>query len=75
MGEFMHKLREIAALLMVAACLYSQEALTNDSVLKLAKAGMGEDVILGMVNTQPGKYSTDTESVIALKQSRAPVRD
>jgi hypothetical protein len=30
---------------------------------------MSEDVIVGMVNGQLGKYSTDTDSVIALKQA------
>ena len=34
-------------------------------VLKLVKAGMTEDVVLGMVNTQPGQYSLATEDVIA----------
>jgi hypothetical protein len=44
------------------------EALTNETVLKLSKAGLGDEVILGMVNSQPGKYSLDADSVIALKQ-------
>jgi hypothetical protein len=65
----MVKMRVAVAILVVAGCLYSQEALTNEAVLKLAKAGMGEEVILGMVKSQPGKYITDTDSVIALKQA------
>lgn len=49
----------------------SQIGLTNDSVLKLVKAGMGEDVVLSMVNSQPGQYSLSTDSLIALKQAGA----
>jgi hypothetical protein len=37
--------------------------------LKLVKAGLSEDVIVGMVNAQPGKYSTSTDDVISLKSS------
>jgi len=45
------------------------EVLTNETIVKLAKAGLGDEVILGMVNGQPGKYSLDADSVIALKQA------
>ena len=48
-----------------------QAALTNESVLKLVKAGMGEDVILSMVNSQAGQYSLSTDNLIALKQAGA----
>jgi hypothetical protein len=43
--------------------------LTNETILKLVKAGLGEDVIIGMVNSQPGEYAVDSDSVIAMKQS------
>src|ERR1051325_1049546 len=48
-----------------------QAALSNDSILKLVKAGMGEDVILSMVNSQPGQYSLTTDNLIVLKQAGA----
>jgi len=47
--------------------LYSQETLTNDSVVKLVKAGLSEDLIVNMVNSQAGKYSLGAGDVIALK--------
>jgi hypothetical protein len=51
-------------------CLLSaQETLTNDSILKLMKAGMSEDVILGMVNSEPGTYTVTADAVISLKQA------
>jgi len=49
----------------------AQAVLTNDSVLKLVKAGMGEDVVLSMITSQPGQYSLSTDSLIALKQAGA----
>jgi hypothetical protein len=47
----------------------AQETLTNESVLKLMKAGITEDVILGMVNSEPGKYTVTTDAVISLKEA------
>ena len=47
----------------------AEPGLTNESIVKLVKAGMTEDVVLGMVDTQPGQYSLGTEDVIALKQA------
>jgi hypothetical protein len=42
-------------------------AMNNDSVIRMAKAGLGEDLIIQTINTQPGKYSTDADSLVALK--------
>src|SRR5216684_5456370 len=55
------------------AALCAQESLTNETVLKLVKAGIGEDTIVGMVNQQPGKYGLSADDIIALK--RAGVSD
>jgi hypothetical protein len=41
--------------------------MNNDSVLRMAKAGLGDDLIIQTINTQPGKYSTDADSLVALK--------
>lgn len=45
-----------------------QQTLNNESIMKLAKAGMGDDLIVNMVNTQPGSYSLGTDELIMLKQ-------
>jgi len=45
------------------------DVLDNASLIKLARAGMSEDVLLGLVNSQPGKYSLSPDSLIALKQA------
>lgn len=57
----------ILLLLVCAVSLPAQEAMTNDTIVKLVKAGLSEDVILGMIRSQPGKYSTKPEDIIALK--------
>ena len=41
----------------------------NNSIIKMAKAGLGDDLILQTINTQPGKYSTDANALIALKDA------
>jgi hypothetical protein len=43
--------------------------MNNDSVIRMAKAGLGDDLILQTINTQPGKYQTDSDSLVALKQA------
>jgi hypothetical protein len=50
-----------------SAPLCAQEPLNNETILKLVKAGIGEDTIVGMVNQQPGKYSLADADVAALK--------
>lgn len=64
----MRRTRTIAAGLAVflAVCL-AQTVLTNDAVLKMAKAGLGEDILLSSVKAQPGRYTTSPEDLIALK--------
>jgi hypothetical protein len=46
--------------------------MNNDSVLRMFKAGLGEDLILQTINTQPGQYTADPDSLIALKQAGVP---
>jgi hypothetical protein len=55
-----------ALALFLTVCL-AQTALTNDAILKMAKAGLGEDILLSTVKTQPGHYSTTPNDLIALK--------
>jgi hypothetical protein len=42
-------------------------AMDNTSVIKMAKAGLGDDLIVETINTQPGTYSTDADSLVTLK--------
>lgn len=52
---------------------HAQEMLSNESVIKLAKAGLSEDLIVQTVNSQPGKYALGADDIVALK--RAGVSD
>jgi len=40
--------------LLLSVTLNAQEVLNNETILKLVKAGIGEEVIVSMVNQQPG---------------------
>ena len=53
--------------LLLSVTLNAQEVLNNETILKLVKAGIGEEVIVSMVNQQPGKYSLSAADIIALK--------
>lgn len=44
-----------------------QPALTNGSIIKMLRAGLGEDVILSTVKAKPAKYATGVDDLIALK--------
>lgn len=62
--------RLIGILILVLTVLAgAQETLNNDSILKMVKAGLGEDLIVTMVRTQPGKYSVNPDELIRLKQA------
>lgn len=62
--------RLIGILILALTVLASaQETLNNDSILKMVKAGLGEDLIVTMVQTQPGKYSVNPDELIRLKKA------
>jgi len=43
--------------------------MNNDSVIRMAKAGLSDDLIVQTIGTQPGQYATDADSLVALKQA------
>jgi hypothetical protein len=55
-----------AVALCLAVCL-AQTALTNDAILKMAKAGLGEEILLSTIKAQPGRYTTTPDDLVALK--------
>jgi hypothetical protein len=54
------------------SALQAQEILTNDSIIKMVKAGLSEEVILDVVNLKSGQYSLNTDDLIALKKANVP---
>lgn len=60
----------IASLLLhTAAISQSSEILTNKSIVSLTTAGMSKKVILSKIQSSKCNFTTDTESLIALKKS------
>lgn len=69
------------ALLFVPALLCAQDStagplptpkvasakMTNDSVIKLSKAGLSDDLIVQTIQAQPAEFTTDADSLVALK--------
>jgi len=52
----------------LTVCL-AQTALTNDAILKMAKAGLGDDILLSTIKAQPGRYTTAPDDLISLKSA------
>jgi hypothetical protein len=60
--------RFVVALLCASAFGFQQEALTNESVLKMVKAGLSEEVVISMIGAQPAKYSLGIDQILQLKK-------
>lgn len=50
-------------------CLMAQEPLNNDGVIKLVKSGMTEELIINVIQKQPGIYSLGATDLVLLKES------
>src|SRR5262252_2936267 len=61
-------MRILRLFLLFAVIASAQEALTSDAVSKIIKAGLGEGLIISMIQTQPGKYSLSSDDLVKLKQ-------
>ncbi|MGB9030708.1 MAG: hypothetical protein WCC27_11365 [Acidobacteriaceae bacterium] len=55
--------------LLCAALAFAQQALNNDAVIKMVKAGLSDEVVIATVNASPGTYDTTTDGLIALKSA------
>jgi hypothetical protein len=65
--------KALYALVFMAFCplLVAQQALNNDAVIKLVKAGLSDDLIISTINAQPGIYDVSPDGLIALKTGGA----
>lgn len=57
--------------LLICPLLLAQQAMNNDSVIKLVKAGLSDDLIVTTINSSPGNYDTSANGLIALKKAGA----
>ena len=45
------------------------KTLNNDSIIRMVKAKLGDDLILHAIAAQPGDYTTDADTLITLKEA------
>jgi len=64
--------KTLVAALFLALCplLTAQQPLNNDAVIRMAKAGLSDDVIITSINANPGVYDTSTDGLVALKKAK-----
>jgi hypothetical protein len=67
----MRKFGMAVALLTFSPLLAAQQAMDDNSVIKLVKAGLSEDLVISTINVSPGMYDTSADSLIALKSAGA----
>lgn len=65
------KIRMLLAVLAVCLGIASAQQLTNtnDSVIKMVKAGMSDSIVISTINSQPAQFSLSANDLIALKQA------
>jgi hypothetical protein len=56
-------------LIVLTLCAFAQEVLSNDSIVKMVKSGIGEGLIISMIQGQPGKYVLNPDELVRLKES------
>jgi hypothetical protein len=63
--------KTLLAIIFLAFCslLTAQQAMNNDSVIKMIKAGLSEDLIITTINASPATFDTSTDGLIALKSA------
>ena len=62
-------MRLLSVLLVFGFLLTGQEALNNDGVIKLVKAGMSEELIVNVIRQQPGIYVLGATELVLLKEA------
>jgi hypothetical protein len=65
--------KNILMVVFLAICplAFAQQALNNDAIIKLVKAGMSDDLIVTTINAQPGAYDVSPDGLISLKTGGA----
>ena len=65
------RLLQIALFALCPLLAAQQAAMNNDSVIKMIKAGLSDDVIVTTINSSAGTYDTSANGLIALKTGGA----
>jgi hypothetical protein len=53
----------------ITSSVFAQEAMTNDEVISLTKAGLASSIIIGKIRSSKGAFDTSTDGLIKLKQA------
>jgi len=61
----------VAFILVICPILFAQQALNNNAIIKLVKAGLSDDLIVSTINASAASYDTTAEGIIALKTAGA----
>jgi hypothetical protein len=67
----MRKITVLFVFALFAPALVAQQSMNNDSVIKLCKAGLSDDLIVSTVKASPGNFDTSADGIIALKSGGA----
>lgn len=59
----------VAVLMTPCWAIEPQEVLTNDSVIQMCRAGLGDEVIVSAIRQNPGRYALGVSDLIALKSA------
>ena len=71
--KFSVQLRCLAAAVALATAGAAQaETLTNDDVVALLEAGLGEEAVIAKIETSDGNYQIDTKTLLALRAKGVP---
>ena len=47
----------------------AQQSLNNDTITKMHSAGLGDDIIISTINSQPGTYLVSADDLVVLKKA------
>lgn len=59
----------LAVLTFSTAALFAQNAVTNDSIVKMTKAGLSDSIIIATIDSSPNAFSTTPDALVALKNA------
>jgi len=67
-----YRVKAMRLLIALACCAGAQDILTNESVVKMVKSGLSDDVVLSVVKSQAARYDLTPDQLIALKSAGVP---
>jgi hypothetical protein len=66
-GRKKKDMKAVRLLLALTLAAFAQEALTNEAVVKMVKAGLSDSLIVSTIQSQPGKFTVSADDLVKLK--------